>query len=84
MTQPAKAVSTAVPTNVDTMTSMGREPKKQRGFRTTDPRWEAAMEEAAQRDEYLSEALEQFIIDYAARRDLHAPRVSDPDTDGRS
>jgi hypothetical protein len=62
-------------TNVDTMTPMPREPKKPRAYRCDDATYDAAMAEADRRGEYLSEALIQFLKDYAARKDARASGV---------
>jgi len=60
-------------TIVDTMARMPREPKKPRAYRCDDATYNAAMAEAERRGEFLSEALLQFLKDYAERKDARAP-----------
>ena len=40
------------------------EPKKQRGFRIEDSRWEAALEAAAKNDERISEVIRRALDAY--------------------
>ncbi|KQY58327.1 hypothetical protein ASD11_01280 [Aeromicrobium sp. Root495] len=61
-------------TDVDTLFGMApRAPKKARSFRCDDATYDAAMAEAERRGEYLSEAMVQFLKDYAAHEDARAP-----------
>lgn len=69
MTSPRSAAS-AVCTNVDTLSSMPREPKKPRSVRATDEVWNNASAESKRRGEYLSEAIDRFLVAYAEGGDV--------------
>lgn len=65
-----RSATADVSTNVDTLSSMPRETKKPRSVRATDTVWNNAAAEAERRGEYLSEAIDRFLIAYAEGGDV--------------